>query len=291
VVIRSNEIRRNETGIELSGAVGGALVRSNTIHHNDRMVTATRGGNAIVFTGTTGAIRVSGNRIWGNRALHSDGNGYDGGAFEVYAASDLSITSNVLWDNNNVLETGTDGSAPCSRILFARNVVMGNGTVAGETRGMLLRCADNSVIAHNVFDGVDDFAFYLSTDGGYAGSIEGLRIADNIVVRGRAYSITTSLPNSVSIDHDLVLPGGSTATYADRVAYVRGYGNTSSLAEFRSWTGFDAHGIQARPRFVDRAGGNYRLQSGSPAIDAGTIAYGEGFVGRAPDIGAYEYAP
>jgi parallel beta-helix repeat protein len=291
VTIRDNEITKNDTGIELSGAVGGTLVVDNDIHHNDRMVTSSRGGNGIVFTKTTGRITATGNRLWGNRARHLTDAGYDGGAFEVYAASDLVIRSNLLWDNNNAMETGTDGTAPCSRIEFTRNTVLGLGTVAGETTGMILRCADSSTIAHNVFDGVDDYAFYLSNSGGYAGSIVGLRIANNIVVRARAYSLGSGIPAGLLIDYNLVFPGGSQATYSDRVAYVSGRGNTTSLAEFRSWTGYEVHGLQADPLFVDRAAGNYRLQVTSPAVDAGMAVTSEPHVGAAPDMGAFELTP
>ena len=44
-------------------------------------------------------------------------------------------------------------------------------------------------------------------------------------------------------------------------------------------------------RFVTESRQNYRLQSASPAIDAGTVVapYTDGFSGSAPDIGAYEY--
>src|SRR3990170_3531445 len=140
VTIRDNEITKNDTGIELSGAVSGARVTGNRINHNDRMVTSSRGGNGIVVTKTTGAVSIVGNRLWGNRAPHLSGGGYDGGAFEVYAASDLRIADNIAWDNNNVMETGTDGSAPCARLTFVRNVAYGAGSVAGETTGLILRC-------------------------------------------------------------------------------------------------------------------------------------------------------
>jgi parallel beta-helix repeat protein len=288
VLIRGNEISGNDTGIELSGSVGGAVISANRIHHNDHMVTSSRGGNGIVFTKTTGVVTVSGNRLWRNRARHLTDSGYDGGAFEVYGASDLRITGNIMWDNNNVMETGTDGSAPCSRITFARNVAYGPGTVARETQGLILRCASSSLFANNTFDGIDTFAFYVSVSGSYAGSISGLRIENNIIVRGRSYSLGKGLPSNIVIDHDLAFPGGSTAEYANHLAYVEGHGNTDSLAEFRSWTGHDAHGVQADPRFVDRAKHDYRLRTGSPAIDAGAAVLAGSFTGNAPDIGRFE---
>jgi parallel beta-helix repeat protein len=288
VRISGNEIRGNDTGIELSGSVGGALITGNRIHHNNRMVTSSRGGNGVVFTMTSGAVTVAGNRLWGNRARHLNDSGYDGGAFEVYGASDLRITGNVMWDNNNVMETGTDGSAPCSRITFARNVAYGPGTVPGETQGLILRCASSSLFANNTFDGLDTFAFYVTGSGSFAGSIAGLRIENNIVVRGRIFSLGKSLPSGLVLDHNLAYPGGSTAQYANHLAYVEGRGNTDSLAEFRSWTGYEVHGVQASPRFVDRARHDYRLRAGSPAIDKGARVIG-GYRGRAPDIGRFEY--
>lgn len=288
VRIVNNEIRKNETGIELSGAVGGATITSNRIHHNDRMVTSSRGGNGIVFTKTNGTVTVTSNKLWGNRARHLTDTGYDGGAFEVYGASDLRISANVMWDNNNVMETGTDGTAPCNRITFTRNIAYGAGTVPGETQGLILRCAGSSLFANNTFDGLDTFAFYVSGSGSYAGSIAGLRIENNIVVRGRAYSIGKLVPRSVVINHGLVQPGGS-AAYAKYVAYVEGRGNTTSLAEFRAWTGYERKGRQADPRFVDRAKRNYRLQAGSPAIDRGVVVLGGTFNGAAPDLGRFEW--
>ncbi|MFP4053798.1 MAG: right-handed parallel beta-helix repeat-containing protein [Phycisphaerae bacterium] len=45
------------------------------------------------------------------------------------------------------------------------------------------------------------------------------------------------------------------------------------------------------PRFVDAKAGDYRLRDGSPAIDAGVEIppYTDGFLGSAPDQGAYEH--
>ena len=290
VTVRGNDIGHNETGIEISRLGEGILIADNEIHENDRMVTSSRGGNAIVFHLTTGAIRVTGNRIWGNRAPHLADSGYDGGAFEVYGASNLLISGNLLWDNNNAMETGTDGVAPCAGNRFERNTVRGLGTVAGETTGLILRCAEGMLVAHNTFDGLDHYAFYVALTGGYAGSVDGLRILNNIVIRGRAYSLGAGLPADLVIDHDVVLPGSTSATYGSRVAYVEGHGNTDTLAEFRAWTGYEANGIQADPAFVDPASGDYRLRPGSPAVDRG-LDLGATYAGAAPDAGRYELEP
>jgi parallel beta-helix repeat protein len=290
VTIRDNDIGHNETGIEISRAGEGIAVLDNLIHDNDRMVTASRGGNGIVFHLTTGAITVGGNRLWGNRAPHLDDAGYDGGAFEVYGASNLLITGNLLWDNNNTMETGTDGVAPCTGNTFSRNTVRALGAVPGQTEGLILRCAEAMQVAHNTFDGLDGYAFYVSADGAYSGSIAGLAIRNNIVVRGRAFSLAAGLPAGLVIDHNVVWPGGSAATYGDRVAYVEGRGNTDRLAEFTTWTGYMVHGLQADPRLVAPDAGDYHLAAGSPAIDAGT-PLGDPYAGAAPDPGRYEAGP
>ena len=64
---------------------------------------------------------------------------------------------------------------------------------------------------------------------------------------------------------------------------------TTSLAEFRAWTGYDRHGIRADPRFVDPGKRNYRLQTGSAAIDRGIVVLGGTIVGAAPDLGRFEW--
>lgn len=48
--------------------------------------------------------------------------------------------------------------------------------------------------------------------------------------------------------------------------------------------------IIADPLFIDRAGGDFRLQAGSPAIDSGEDI-GFPFLGSAPDRGPFEFSP
>ena len=70
---------------------------------------------------------------------------------------------------------------------------------------------------------------------------------------------------------------------------VKVYNNFSN----RGFAGTDLRNnlTTSNPRFVDFANGNFQPQSGSPAIDQGIVISGftDGYVGSAPDIGAYEF--
>jgi hypothetical protein len=262
------------------------VIDSNSIHDNNRMVVNDtspnndRGANGVVAYHVLGPMLVTNNQIWGNRATSID-YGYDGGAFEIYGSSNITYSGNTTWDNENVLETGTDGPA-CDGIRFTRNVAYGSSSVPGHALGLILRCASNSLFAHNTLDGLDQFAWDITAQASsFGGSIAGCRIVNNVATGSRAYSIDSALPSTVQIDYNTAYnPGGN-------IASVNGFGSTSSIATFQSWTGYDTHGVGADPQYVAPASRDYRLTSGSPAIDRG-VSLGEPYVGAAPDDGRYE---
>jgi hypothetical protein len=125
--------------------------------------------------------------------------------------------------------------------------------------------------------------------GSWGASIAGLRIVNNImsVSTGKIYGIETHpLPSSVVLDHNLFHNAGTGYLFT-----VVGMGGTHSIDVFRSWTGRESHGRVGDPKFVSSANRDYRVQSGSPAIDAGRLLPGvtDGYQGAAPDIGRYEH--
>jgi hypothetical protein len=69
-------------------------------------------------------------------------------------------------------------------------------------------------------------------------------------------------------------------------------GSTGTLAShnlfFQAGAPVGEGSVNADPMFANPSGGDFSLQAGSPAIDAGTDA-GLPFAGSAPDIGAVEY--
>lgn len=95
---------------------------------------------------------------------------------------------------------------------------------------------------------------------------------------------------TLDIDHNIYEDRGTEAMLAlDGVTY-------HDLASWQAATGLDAGSLTADPLWVNPEGGDFQLQAGSPAIDAGTdvglASDYEGFPvpqGGAPDIGALEY--
>jgi len=286
VVVEENDASHNGNAIEIRYGSDNVIIRNNQIYQNDRRVDAGRAAIGVTFYRTSGPILAEGNQLWENHTINLPDP--EGAAFEVYAASNITMADNILWENETILETGTDeAKTPCDQITFIRNIAFR----INRQQGLILRCASNSLFAHNTFDGLDKYAFDLSHfSGTYGASIVGLRIVNNIVINGRVYSIDTALPQSVQIDYNLLYNPGSQSDYGQYLAYVYGKGNTKSLAEFQAWTGYESHGIEADPLFVNPSIRDYHLQSNSPAIDQG-ISYGEPFYGLGPDMGCYEFFP
>jgi parallel beta-helix repeat protein len=282
-LVEKNTVTDNAFGIEVHRTTTGTIIRGNRIEANNRYLDASRSAGGMNLYKTSGGITVSGNEFIANREV----------AIEIYAASDIVISGNRMTGSNDLIETGTESGARCNNLRIVRNIGW-NGSIGsgGEERGFYLRCASNSVVAHNVLDGMDKFAFGLySGSGGFNGSIEGLRIHNNISVRGRAYSIDSSIPTSVKINYNLITrcASGTCPVHGSNLAYVAGKGNTTSISTLRTW-GYEANGISADPLFVDRAARDYRLRSDSPAINKGLRLSGinDSFLGSAPDIGRFE---
>jgi len=63
-----------------------------------------------------------------------------------------------------------------------------------------------------------------------------------------------------------------------------------SIEELRAYNGWEMHGMFDDPGFVAPDSGDLRLAPGSPCIDRGTVLpnINDGYVGEAPDMGAFE---
>jgi hypothetical protein len=186
-----------------------------------------------------------------------------------------------------VLETGTDGRA-CNNVTFTRNVAWSGTSVAGWARGVLIACASNSLIAFNTLDGFDisDVSIVYNSGYKYQGSESGLKVVDNVLISNGApiYHLETP-PSGVTVDRNVVWSrtGGS-------LVWDKTHNGTTSWDTFRSWYGYESHGMNADPQIVSLSARDYRLQTNSPAINAGSVISGvsSSYMGTAPDIGRFE---
>ncbi len=295
VRIEGDEIDHDRTGVEVDGDGAGVIIRGNRIHDHDRLIRSTPrsvdadddyGATGVSLVHTTGPVLVERNDVWGNRAPSSD-YGWDGSAFEIFGASGVTIRDNRAWDNENVLETGTADGFPCADNAFVDDVAWGAAT-SGRARGIILRCGECMLVANDTLVDLDDYSLLLGSDTGhFSGSVDGARVLNDLLVmpgRGVPLILTGAQPDDVILDHTLLWNGGGP------IANVRGVGTTADLSTLQGWTGQLAAGIVAAPRFVGRADHDFRLASGSPAIDAGIVIPGvtDDWSGEAPDLGAIE---
>jgi parallel beta-helix repeat protein len=290
-IIKNNEIRKNMEGVRVSYTAGGTQLLNNKVHDNDRMIDPTKkdagGGVGIGFLKTTGNVLAQGNQLWKNRAPDAS-YGYDGGAFEIFGASNVTITGNTMWDNKDVLETGTTTGFSCNNNAFTRNIAYAASTAPGYARGMIITCMSNSLIANNTLRGFDQDLISITYISGYVyqGSVDGLRLRNNLLISdGVPIYYLQGVPSTVTVDRDLLWNRTGTS-----MAYIPGYGTVYGLANLRSKTGFETSGLSVDPQVTDLAHNNFHLATTSPAIDHGVTLAGitDGFLGIAPDIGRYE---
>ena len=296
VTIEASEFTHNGTGVVVIREGSGVVIRGNDIDHNDQMIRNTPtpthddyGADGVSLVGTSGPVLVTENRLWGNRAP-SDDYVWDGGAFSIFGASNVTISGNLSWDNENVLETGTNGS-PCAGNQFVRNVAWG-ATTEGRSLGIILRCGQDMLVAHNTIDGLARFILSLDDDNStFAGSIAGAHIVDNIFVMAGGDKVF-GLPAPGALSPDVLIDGDLIWSPDGEVATILGQPAVRDLATFQRLTGYEPDGISADPMFRNADVADFRLLPGSPAIDRAIAITGldEPYTGAAADIGRWEFA-
>ncbi|GIF15527.1 right-handed parallel beta-helix repeat-containing protein [Actinoplanes teichomyceticus] len=192
LTVIGNEVDHNGAGIAVSGGGRGVLVEGNDVHDQDRIVHNSPepeddfGGYGL---GATFVTDHPGPIFRNNTVTHNLGPstdyGVDGGGMEIYAASHVSITGNTFVDNDGALETGTDPGGACAGNTFTGNTVAGRGHEPEREffTGLILRCAAGMRISGNTFENLSQFTFLITADGGFAGSVAGLRITGNEVIQ------------------------------------------------------------------------------------------------------------
>ena len=267
------------TGVGIGvGIYGQYNLVTHSYFHDLKMVNNTPGGDDDYGAYAIG-IYNSNNEISYNamkrcRAPSYD-YGQDGGVIEFFnTVSGAYIHHNWAEDNNGFLEAG-GGAVKDSRVAY--NVSLNNGTFA-----------------------------WVHLSGTFAADVENLRVENNTIVE----TAPATNGNTYEVFGFSATPNANTFILRNNIFYVNDYAYLSSKSGYshdhnifyfmqsrtQLGTSLGTGDKLADPQFVNPAG-DFNLRAGSPAIDAGVdLGYSKDFdnksvpAGRAPDIGAFEYA-
>ena len=298
LAFRSNTISGNAVGIQLrdynrfeghqasATKIAGVTISGNQITNNNRMRVNTTspsyddtGAQGIVFNLTSGSVSVTGNTISGSTALSHD-YGRDGAAFEVFGASNLTITGNTVTNNMTALEFGTQPShatcvsrgiwcwadvnnggvqPPMANIVFAHNIVSGgddktlvyknDGNTADNPKslGILIHGGTNIWIAYNTIDGMDNWAFLFDGSDVYCAPYSNVNVKDNIITSDgdQIYSVGSGIDISqLHIGSNVDWKYGSAGNFGRFSPYS---GSILDFATFKA----HAQGLAQTDRLVD----------------------------------------
>ena len=281
VILRNNRCDQNGRWGILTGFSENIL-----IEHNECSRSADEHG--IYVSNSADNPIVRGNVLWGNRAngLHMNG--------DIEVGDGDGIISGALVENNIVYDNGRGGGSGinCDGVQSSR--IQNNLLYNNHASGISLYRIDGgggstgNVVVNNTIIQAADARWAINITDGSTGNT----LLNNILFN------THSFRGGITVDSDSL--AGLVSNYnvvMDRFSSDGG-DTRMTLAQWRAATGQDAHSIIATPAelFVDPAAGDYRLKTGSPAIDRGTalqapprdLAGNARPAGSTIDIGAYE---
>lgn len=296
------EILNNQTYDTYLSGIGiwrssDALVDGNTVE------LAVNGGEQESIT-----VSISSNVVVSNNEVSNDGAGTDGGeGIDIKdGSSNVVVRGNTIHDLDELGIYVDSWDSDTSDILIEDNIVHNCNNhgiaIAAERGGRVDRVTiRNNLLYRNGRMGIT----IADWDAGYAHPMDDILIVNNTAVEnglgtgwGAGIAVLNGEASGIVIRNNLVAGN----EYAQILDESGGAGITAdhNLLWGDSGSGDDVVGtnpVQADPMLVDAANDNFRLQVGSPAIDAGSATDAPATdldgnarpLGAGIDIGAYEH--
>lgn len=217
---------------------------------------------------------------------------------EGEVSHDITLEGNQSYDNG---VAGFSVNSDSNHIRYQRNIAWGNGAKwAGHGTSSGFLCYNGCWHVewlNNVAVGNSDCGFRVDDHPGvYTPNADSQLVFHNNIGYMNGKSEWNERPALVVSESGWQI----TATYnnwggeAGKNAPVVGLGEGGTMTAYTSdqinQSAFQEHNLSVDPLFVDLSGLNWRLQPGSPMIDAG-MDVGLSFCGSAPDLGAIEFCP
>ncbi|MBP3962605.1 fibronectin type III domain-containing protein [Paenibacillus lignilyticus] len=261
------------TGIQIKG--------NNNVLKNSQV--AYSSGNCVVVTG-------SGNSVVNNEIHECDYNGTDDAGIYV---SSYYTAPNTLLAYNTIYKTGRGAILPktTSAVRITYNDISHFSTLMDDAGAIYVFRTDGagSEIDHNyIHDGDEGLVSGIYLDNGSSNFLIHHNVMWNL-----ALGFAMNPPSHFNLIYNNTLYGIEGIMGGDDYYSFQIFNNILEIAapsNYAVW-GKNLHADVSDLRFVNSGAGNFRLQSGSKAIDAGQVIAGvtDGYTGSLPDVGAYEY--
>jgi len=261
VTISDNTLSGTSTGgainIEDGGAnanVSNILIEGNTIS-NDTY--------AGVWTAINQGSYVLDGLIIRNNLIESCGNtmGNGGGILIWYSAQNVEIYENVIINSGKSDGSGVEGGISIKPISTSTDV---NGV---------------TIYSNTLYD---NYTSQIRVNDGTTKTLKNLVIRDNLLYANGEYSLVVGTNTASEVTNSLDYNLHYQAAGSGNMISWAGINYTQAQwSDFKTTSTKEAHApTPSDPLFVNAAGGNFALQSGSPAIGAASDG---------TDIGAYQY--
>jgi hypothetical protein len=246
-------------------------------------------GHAPVYTGY---LRADGLQYWRFRGITFAPVGFDTAFYAVGATGNLDFEEVTV--RNCPLGSGMVTETTCTNIQWWRCTFRDNGRSAANggmyDHGLYLK-SRNCVVADSVFARNSGCGLHL-----YNGGPVNAMVVNNTVVENGIRSANPQWSGGIILGTDSgVNATNNNKIFNNIIAFNTGwggksnsnvqsgannvfrrnlvYGNTLGATSWSSAGVAESETMKSDPRFADRAGGNYALASGSPAIDGSLTEY------------------
>ncbi len=310
VVIRKNKIHNVQLGVFINWTGSDEQGNDTRIEYNEfydppvnewpwkAVKATTMEGTAIVVRGHIGAI-VRGNEI------HNFFNGIYTGSSAALENSGVAFDADIY--NNHIQHIGDDALEPegaCINQRFRNNTI--DSTLVGislapVTQGptWVLRSTFTNFTGSSIkwdlkSDGV--VLIYHNTSWTNAKDLNAMSmihpvfnsVMRNNIFQGNGFAFeepfTGSTGHDWNNDNWYTTRGSGLPHFKwEKISY-------KTIADLCKATGFECNGYEEAPGLANPGGGDFTLFPSSPNIDRGIVIPGinDGFIGSAPDVGAYE---